>query len=214
MGSKIIYLFILLPICFLSCGCPEEPDIVSLLTKEQNVWLSEVPADTSVIYVKSSNGLSDIFIMSVERSKRRDKTGNTCSAQELTEAKRVNYFSNLAGYYFYFYIARDNKSYGLSTEVNLGGNVSSFTSRFSVDLDYPNNLKNTFFYPYTPNINNGYMFYGDSTINGISYNDLYFVKLNFKEKVKPLTVRKFFISKTRGLVSFQTENGVHWTLDI
>jgi len=214
MGSKIIYLCILVLFFFVSCGCPEEDDIISTRTSEQKVWLSEAPNDTSIIYVKSSNGLSDIFIIYFGETERKDKTGNTCSAQEVTEKIHLEYFSGIAGYYFYFDIFRNNNSYVLNTEVKLGGNISSFSSRIMVDIDNPNNIKSAFFYPYSSNIDKGYLFYGDSVINGKSYSDLFIMNLPYNEEVKPLTITQFIISKRKGLVAYKTKNGADWYLEL
>lgn len=215
MGSKTILPIIFIIVLFASCECPKTKVAVYRLGDEHKIWFSKSPNKDSIIIVRSTTGLADYlkFTISDIENGTNDiyKGSGQCTEYEGFEMYSANYHSLIAGTYWHFNFSTSTKQPELRIAFNK--NAGGYTScSFYINLNNINALRDFSYYPYDFTQSEGFVLVGDSMINGNTYNDICRFDLVLNQNVKPLDVVKIVLSKTRGLVAYQTYNNVIWQL--
>lgn len=208
--DKAIISFFFVCITFVSCECEHHEQFFPLST-EQKLWFSELNHD-SIVKCKSSNGFSEEYkIYNKFNGKGQRWTNGGCSEIQICEITTIQYYSSLATYTFDFEYSTIKSIPEFKAEIRMGSKEYS-TLNFKFPLDQYDQLSYFFYYPYKETQSKGFRKVGDSIINQKIYDDVYQFDLEINI-TNPLHITNLVLSKKKGIIAFQTQNGVIWNME-
>lgn len=215
MKTKIIICIVLIATTSIwsACNCDNVQNKLMKLNPRQVAFFESLQEGYQQVSFKSSNGQIisfDIYVNFNNYQREQLKQGACPVYREYME-KNYDYSSYGQSGNDYmdidFSVSSKNQPGILHTEVDQNYYFSLDTDLH--DLGYV--INSSFYGSIFPQ--NGYVFIGDTTINGKTYSDIYHLPITKLPTSLSSEIKDIYISFSKGLVGLKKVNGVSWVLE-
>ncbi len=214
MKTKIIICIVLIATTSIwsACNCDNVQNKIMKLNPRQIAFFESLKEGYQQVSFKSSNGqiISFNSYVNFDNYQREQLKQGACPVYREYIEKNYNYSSYGQSGNDYididFSLSSKNQPGILHTEVNQ-------TYYFSIDTDLHDlGLVKSSSMTGSNGLQKGYIFVGDTTINGKSYSDIYHLPINKAATSLSTEIKDLYISFSKGLVGIKKVNGISWVL--
>ncbi len=213
MKSKVVVCFVLIVMASIwsACNCDNAQNKIMKLNPRQIAFFESLQEGYQQVTFKSSNGQIIDFDVYVNFNTYQGEQLKQGACPVYREYMEKNYdYSGLSGFDYFdidFSVSSKNQPGILLTEVRQNYFFKLDADLHNLSLVINSSLNSS-------NIpNNGYVFIGDTIVNGKSYSDVYHLSINKPPTSLSGEFKDIYISFSKGLVGLRKVNGISFVLE-